>query len=77
MSDDVKNPVSKVIEFFGSKSKVAQITGVSHVAVAKWERKGGFPRTDYTGETSHACKLAQASDGVFKIEELLPPRAKQ
>ena len=72
MSDDLENPVRKVIDFFGSKSKVAQITGVSHVAVSKWESKGKFPRTDYTGETSYARKLAQASEGHFNAQDLLP-----
>lgn len=66
-----QTPVNKVIEFFG-RAKVAEITGVSRVAVGKWERNGFFPHTDYSGKTNHAHKLAQASDGHFSINDLLP-----
>lgn len=69
---DEQTPVDKVIEFFGSKSKVAEITGVSRVAVGKWERNGYFPHTDYSGKTNHAYKLVEASNGHFNIQDLLP-----
>lgn len=68
---DKQTPVDKVIEFFG-KAKVAEITGVSRVAVGKWERNGHFPHTDYSGKTNHAHKLAQASNGHFSVDDLLP-----
>lgn len=68
-------PVDKVVEFFG-RAKVAEITGVSRVAVGKWERNGHFPHTDYSGKTHHARKLADASKGYFTIEDLLPQVSK-
>lgn len=72
MKNKIQNPVEKVIDFFGSKAEVSRITGVSNVAVTKWQKKGKFPRTDYTGETSHARKLVKASKGSLNIKELLP-----
>lgn len=72
MNSKTLNPVEKVIVFFGSKAEVSRITGVSNVAVTKWQKKGMFPRTDYTGETSHAHKLARASKGGLTAKELLP-----
>ncbi len=67
-----KNPVRDVVKHFGSRDKVASITGVTYMAVKKWEKRGYFPRTDYTGETTYAQKLATASQGVFSESELLP-----
>lgn len=72
MKNEIQNPIEKVIDFFGSKAEVSRITGVSNVAVTKWQKKGKFPRTDYTGETSHARKLAKASKGGLTAKELLP-----
>lgn len=69
------NPVEKAIAFFG-RAKISEITGVSRPAVSKWERNGHFPHTDYSGKTHHARKLADASNGHFTIEDLLPQVSK-
>lgn len=66
------NPVLKAVTHFGGRTEVAKITGVSYMAVKKWERNGCFPRTEYTGETNYAEKLSQASEGVLLVNELLP-----
>lgn len=42
-------------------AKVAKACGVSVQAVYKWTRKG-LPRTEWTGETSHAKTIATLSD---------------
>ncbi|WP_432480995.1 Cro/CI family transcriptional regulator [Moraxella sp. ZY200743] len=65
------NPVLKAIKHFGGRTQVAKITGVSYMAVKKWERNGCFPRTEYTGETHYAKTLSQESDGVLSVTELL------
>ncbi|MCY1560652.1 hypothetical protein D9M68_978140 [compost metagenome] len=49
----------------------AAACGVSPRAVYKWLTAGSLPRTDYTGETKHAEKLAEASGGAFTAEWLL------
>lgn len=69
MSD---SPIKQVIDFLGGRAKVAEITGLTYMAIAKWERKGRFPRTEYTGETNYAKQLSEASGGVFTVEQLLP-----
>lgn len=65
------SPVLKAITYFGGRTQVAKITGVSYMAVKKWEQNGCFPRTEYTGETSHVKKLCEASDGTLSVDELL------
>lgn len=67
----LNNPVKQVVAFFGGRSQVAKITGLSYMAINKWEKKGRFPRTEYTGETHHVEKLSQASKGAFSVEYLL------
>ena len=65
------NPIEQVIKHFGGKTEVADIVGLSYMAINKWEKKGRFPRTDYTGETGYAQKLSDASNGFFSVDELL------
>lgn len=65
------NPVLKAVNHFGGRTEVAEITGVSYMAVKKWERNGRFPRTEYTGETNYTEKLSQASEGALLVDELL------
>lgn len=65
------NQISKVIKHFGGRTQVAEITGVSYMAVKKWEKNGHFPRTEYTGETNYTQKLYEASGGVLSVDEML------
>lgn len=55
----------------GKVPAAAQACGVSVRAVYKWIDSGRLPRTDYTGETDYARKLARAAEGAFSPEWLL------
>ncbi len=44
------------------------------MAVIKWVRKGHLPRTEWTGETNYAERIASAIDGIVSREELLSTR---
>ena len=48
----------------------ADACGVSIRAVYKWMASGSLPRTDFTGETNYAERLAAASLGGFTAEWL-------
>ncbi len=53
------NILSGAIEVVGLK-EVAAACGVSYQAVRKWESKNRFPRTEFTGETDYAARIAAA-----------------
>lgn len=55
----------------GGAEKVAKVCGVSARAVYKWAAAGSLPRTEYTGETQYAEKIAAAAGGAFSSQELL------
>lgn len=64
------NYITQIIEQKGL-SQVAKACGVSYQAVRKWEIAGRLPRTEYTGETKHAEKLASLVEGEITKEQLL------
>lgn len=51
--------MSGAIEVVGLK-ELAAACGVSYQAVRKWESKNRFPRTEFTGETDYAARIAAA-----------------
>lgn len=55
----------------GKVPAVADACGISVRAVYKWIDAGRLPRTDYTGETAYAKRLAELSGGAFTPEWLL------
>lgn len=59
----------------GGVTKASLICGVSPRAIYKWITADSLPRTDYTGETDYAVRLAKASDGKFASEWLLSEAA--
>ncbi|WP_206019013.1 YdaS family helix-turn-helix protein [Salinicola acroporae] len=59
------------VEQLGGVSRCARVCGVSPSAVCKWLRRGRLPRTEYTGETRHASRMAAASEGAFTAAWLL------
>ena len=61
----------------GKTAKVASVCGVSARAVYKWMHSGRLPRTDYTGETSYASKIAEASEGSISADWLLQETLKE
>ena len=52
-------------------SVVADVCGVSQRAIYKWMNNGKLPRTEYTGETNYAEKIALASNGLFSADAVL------
>jgi hypothetical protein len=54
MSEHLVNAVS----ILGGPAPVANLCDVSRPAVDKWLRKGRLPRTEWTGETDYASKIA-------------------
>ncbi|MDP4455658.1 DNA-binding protein, partial [Escherichia coli] len=50
---------------------VADVCGVSQRAIYKWMDNGKLPRTEYTGETNYAEKIAHASNGLFSADAIL------
>ncbi|MCY1298980.1 hypothetical protein D9M68_704640 [compost metagenome] len=67
--------ISIAIEQVGGPIAAAKICGIRRQAVDKWVSKGSLPRTDYTGETNYAARLADASAGKFTAEWLLAEAA--
>lgn len=65
------NYIEYAIKSVGGGVSAAQICLVSNTAVSKWKQRGCLPRTEYTGETNYAQKLAKASNGAFTAEWLL------
>lgn len=63
--------VKQAIDFVGGAVQAGVVCGVSTRAVYKWIASDCLPRTEYTGETLYAEKLAEASGGAFSAVELL------
>lgn len=63
------NHISRVIEIAGL-SQTAEAVGVSYQAVRKWEANGRLPRTDFTGETNYAEKMAALVGDQVTVEQL-------
>ncbi|WET11845.1 hypothetical protein P3S72_06850 [Pseudomonas sp. D3] len=65
------NRVKKAVGDVGGTPTAAKTCGVSTRSVNKWIAAERLPRTEYTGETSYAKKLAEASGGRFTSAWLL------
>lgn len=65
------NSISHAVEKVGGPIAAAKACGITRQAIDKWIAKGRLPRSDYTGETQYAAKLAAASDGAFTEQWLL------
>lgn len=63
--------LKKAIEAVGGPVEASKVCGVTRQAVDKWMQNCCLPRTEYTGETLYAEKLAEASGGAFSATELL------
>jgi len=61
--------VTSVIESVGL-SRVARACAVSPSAVHKWKSLNRLPRTEWTGETQYARKIADLH-GTIRPEDLL------
>ncbi|MFW5410749.1 Cro/Cl family transcriptional regulator [Pectobacterium brasiliense] len=51
-------------------SVVAEVCGLTPKAVYKWLERGTLPRTEFTGETEYADKIAKASGGKFSAAQI-------
>jgi hypothetical protein len=68
---EYSSAIAWAVDQVGGPVSAAKVCGVSRTAVDKWVTKGALPRTEYTGESRHAERLAAASDGAFTAEGLL------
>lgn len=65
-------PLKKVKDILGSYRAMADAAGVASRATAfTWVVSNRLPRTDYTGETCYAAKLAEAVGYDVTEDELL------
>lgn len=70
--------LKKAIEDAGGAAAVALACGKTPRAVYKWLSAGCLPRTEYTGETKYAeriAALAKANGKSFKASRLLSETA--
>lgn len=65
------NNVESAVDLLGGPTGAATVCNVTPQAVRKWMKRGRLPRTEYTGETQHAQRMAAASDGAFSADWLL------
>ena len=63
--------IKESIAAAGGVTKASRVCGVSPRAIYKWITADSLPRTEYTGETKYAERLAEASGGVFTAAWLL------
>lgn len=61
--------VSQVINDIGL-TKIAQACSVTPAAVHRWKTRNRLPRTEWTGETAYAERIAELHGGVSAHELL-------
>ena len=66
--------LAKAIEIVGL-SEMAKALDVTYQAIRKWEAQGRLPRTEWTGETQYATKIARLSKGAVTKRQLLERHA--
>lgn len=82
-SSEESHPIEAAIAALpGGLPALAQLLGVSYVAIRKWQERGRLPRTEWTGETQYAARIAAAVPTVSKARLLGPwpqwePRARR
>lgn len=67
---NTSHPLKHAIALVGL-SALARGLGVTHQAIRKWQVAGRLPRTEWTGETSHAARIEKATEGRVTREQLL------
>lgn len=70
------------IDKAGGVANSATVCGVSQRAIYKWLSAGALPRTEYTGETHYAERIATAAaergnpfDSVWLLAEAAPKKS--
>jgi hypothetical protein len=66
------HPLERAIAKVGL-GRLACAIGKTHQAMRKWQRAGRMPRTEWTGETRYAQRIADLCDGAPSVQELLGP----
>ena len=56
-------------------TKVAQACEVTPSAVHKWQTRNRLPRTEWTGETNYAVRIAALHGDIEPNDLLVPPTA--
>ena len=67
---DIHHPLERAIQSRGL-NRLARELGLTHQALRKWQKAGRMPRTEWTGETAYAIKIADLTDGKVSVAELL------
>lgn len=67
MQEDKYPTLAEAIKEIGVNT-ISSACGCSVRSIYKWMKKGCLPRTDFTGETNYAAKIAQASHGKYSPE---------
>ncbi len=58
--------IMQAVEIVGGFAAAGRIVGRSGKAVEKWAKQGRLPRTEATGHTNYAERLAQADPRIDK-----------
>ncbi len=59
--EDFPSAIAFAFEAVGGIGAAAKVCGRSYQALNKWRLAQSLPRTDYTGETAYAERLASAA----------------
>jgi HD-like signal output (HDOD) protein len=69
-------PISKAVDLVGLQP-LSNVLGVTYQAIRRWEKSGCLPRTEWTGETDYASKIAaavaEAGGSITKQDLLVRP----
>lgn len=73
--------LSKAVESVGGPILAAKACGISRQAIDRWLTRGSLPRTEYTGETDYAARMAKAAaergapfDAAWLLAEAAPKK---
>lgn len=67
-----ETPLAKVVRAVeGKQAGAGKACGVTAAVVGRWIKQQHLPRTEYTGETSYAESLANATSGRFTKKWIL------
>lgn len=69
------NLITAAVDLVG-RSMIARACYCSRQAVVKWERAGRLPRTELTGETNYAQRIARLTNRKIKRSQLIEWTAK-
>lgn len=73
--------LSRAVEAVGGPISAAKACRISRQAIDRWLTRGVLPRTEYTGETNYAVRLAEAAaerghpfDAAWLLAEAAPKK---